>query len=119
MLISYAIVGSALALGLLVSAYGKYAGTELQVNVVHRTCGVPLEWFPFLGACEIAGAAGVLGGLASPLIGIAAALGVVLYFIGAIAAHLRVGDVKGVLSPAMCLCLSAATLALAVGLRQQ
>jgi hypothetical protein len=45
-----------------------------------------------LGALKLAGAAGLLVGLAGlPAIGIAAATGLVLYFIGAVIAHLRAG----------------------------
>jgi hypothetical protein len=53
---------------------------------------VPLEWFPFLAAIELLGAAGLIIGLAVPAIGIAAATGVMLYFVGAVVAHLRAGD---------------------------
>jgi len=60
-----------------------------------------MKWFPWLAACEFAGAVGLLIGLAWAPIGIAAAVGLVLYFLGAIVAHLRVGDIKGIGTPAV------------------
>ncbi|MFD6587752.1 DoxX family protein [Streptomyces anulatus] len=43
--------------------------------------GVPGTWFPWLASLKAAGALGLLIGLGVPLIGSAAAIGVVLYFI--------------------------------------
>ncbi|NDZ77750.1 DoxX family protein [Streptomyces sp. SID10853] len=54
--------------------------------------GVPRTWVPVLGLLLAAGTAGLLAGLAVPLLGTLAAAGLVLYFIGAIIAHLRVGS---------------------------
>jgi DoxX-like family len=51
--------------------------------------GVPESWLPRLAALKAAGALGLVIGLAVPAIGIAAAVGVVLYFVGAIIFHLR------------------------------
>jgi hypothetical protein len=45
-----------------------------------------------LGAVLACGAAGLLAGFAVPALGTAAAFGLVVYFIGAVAAHLRVQD---------------------------
>ncbi len=53
---------------------------------------MPPERIPVLAALEIAGALGLLVGLAWAPLGIAAAIGVVLYFVGAVIAHLRVKD---------------------------
>jgi DoxX-like protein len=47
------------------------------------------SWPPVLGALKAAGALGLLVGLAVPAIGIAAAIGLVLYFVGAIVTHVR------------------------------
>ncbi|MEU3459293.1 DoxX family protein [Streptomyces sp. NPDC006733] len=52
--------------------------------------GVPRAWVPRLGMCLAAGSLGLLAGFAVPLLGNLAAIGLVLYFVGAIAAHLRV-----------------------------
>jgi hypothetical protein len=76
------------------------------VRVIHEVVRVPMKWFPWLAACEFAGAAGLLLGLAWPLLGIVAAAGLVVYFTGAVVAHLRVGDVKGVGTPSAPLLLA-------------
>jgi len=55
--------------------------------------GVPESWLTTLGALKTAGAVGLLLGLIGvPLIGIAAAVGLVLFFVGAVLTHLRVRD---------------------------
>lgn len=51
--------------------------------------GVPRAWWPWLGAAKAAGAAGLLAGLAVPVIGRLAAIGLVLYFLGAVITVLR------------------------------
>jgi hypothetical protein len=45
-----------------------------------------------LGSLLAAGASGLLAGFAEPLLGTLAAAGLVLYFVGALVAHLRVGS---------------------------
>ncbi|XUL85582.1 DoxX family protein [Streptomyces galilaeus] len=54
--------------------------------------GIPRKWVPVLGMLLAAGTVGLLAGLAVPLLGTLAASGLVLYFVGAIIAHLRVGS---------------------------
>jgi DoxX-like family len=55
--------------------------------------GVPKSWLTMLGALKTAGAVGLLLGLSGmPLIGTAAAIGLVLFFVGAVVAHLRARD---------------------------
>jgi hypothetical protein len=51
--------------------------------------GVPRSWWPWLGAAKAAGAAGLLVGLFVPVIGVMAVIGLVLYFIGAVASVMR------------------------------
>ena len=53
---------------------------------------VPRSWVPVLGALLAAGTAGLLAGFAVPVLGVLAAAGLVLYFTGALVAHLRVGS---------------------------
>jgi hypothetical protein len=55
---------------------------------------LPRSWMPRLGAVLAAGALGLLAGFAVPLLGTLAAGGLVLYFVGALVAHLRVGSRK-------------------------
>jgi hypothetical protein len=51
--------------------------------------GVPQSWLRSLGALKTAGALGLLVGLGVPLLGVVAAVGLVLFFAGAIVTHLR------------------------------
>jgi hypothetical protein len=53
---------------------------------------VPRSWVPGLGILLAAGSLGLLAGFAVPLLGTLAAVGLVLYFVGAFIAHLRVGS---------------------------
>ncbi|HEX6443637.1 MAG TPA: DoxX family protein [Streptosporangiales bacterium] len=51
--------------------------------------GVPRSWWPWLGTAKAAGALGMLVGLFVPVIGVLAAVGLVLYFIGAVVTVVR------------------------------
>jgi len=51
--------------------------------------GVPRSWWPWLGTAKAAGAVGLLAGLAVPVIGLMAGIGLVLYFTGAVITVLR------------------------------
>jgi len=53
---------------------------------------IPRRYVPVLGGLLAAGTTGLLAGLAVPALGTAAAIGLVLYFTGALIAHLRVGS---------------------------
>jgi hypothetical protein len=53
---------------------------------------VPRSWVPRLGVALAAGSLGLLAGFAVPWLGTLAAAGLVLYFVGALVAHLRVGS---------------------------
>ena len=54
--------------------------------------GVSRSWIPWLGVLLGAGALGLLAGTAVRWLGVLAAAGLVLYFTGALCAHLRVRD---------------------------
>lgn len=58
--------------------------------------GVPADKIPVLAYLEIAGAIGLVVGLFWWPIGVAAAIGVILYFVGAVISHLRVKDTSGI-----------------------
>jgi len=73
--------------------------------------GVPQSWITILGILKAAGAIGLLIGIWMPLIGTAAAVGLVLFFIGAIITHLRAHDYSFGLAVAFLL-LAVAALAL-------
>jgi DoxX-like protein len=51
--------------------------------------GVPQSWLFSLGALKAAGALGLLIGIGVPLLGVAASVGLVLFFIGALITHFR------------------------------
>jgi hypothetical protein len=53
---------------------------------------LPRSWGPRLGVVLAAGSLGLLAGFAVPAVGVLAAVGLVLYFAGALIAHLRVGS---------------------------
>ena len=111
MFIAYAIVGVLLSLLLLMSASAKLTRNPKVVEGM-TAVGVPLSMFPFLAGAEIAGAVGLIVGLWIAPLGIAAAIGVVLYFVGAVLTHVRKSDFKGVPTPLVILIASGAVLAL-------
>jgi hypothetical protein len=75
--------------------------------------GVPESWLPGLAALKAAGAAGLLLGLLGvrPL-GIAAATGLVLFYVVAVAAHVRRSVYHNIAFPGGFLALAAASLVL-------
>jgi DoxX-like protein len=95
-----------MSLSLVFSGVGKLRHDPRQVQGIHEVIGVPLRWLPWLAACEFAGAAGLLIGIVWWPLGLAAAIGVVVYFLGASIAHLRVKDFKGLPVPAVILLIA-------------
>ncbi|WP_412538390.1 DoxX family protein [Longispora sp. K20-0274] len=75
---------------------------------------LPRSWGPRLGLALAAGTVGQLAGFAVPLLGTLAGVGLVLYFVGALAAHLRVGS-RQLVGPAVFLVFVAAALVLNAG----
>ncbi len=63
-----------------------------QVTIAMAKAGVPDSYMTTLGILKAAGALGLLVGIRVPLIGNAAAIGLLLFFIGAIIIHLRAHD---------------------------
>lgn len=77
--------------------------------------GVPESWLPILGVLKAAGALGLLIGIGVPLIGIAAASGLTLFFIAALVTHLRSRDFSlGNGVPVMFLVVALAALVLGI-----
>ncbi|MER5873631.1 DoxX family protein [Streptomyces sp. NPDC002044] len=105
MFIAYAVVGVLLALALTASATFTLRRND-QVLANMRKVEVPESWLPRLAALKAAGAVGLVAGLWFAALGVAAAAGVTLYFVGAVIAHLRVKDHE--LAPAAVLALLAA-----------
>ena len=94
------------------SGLGKLRRDPKIVHIVHEVVGVPLKYFPHLAACEFAGALGLVLGIWWPFLGIAAGIGLVVYFAGAIVSHVRVGDMTGIGPAAFMLIISVAALVL-------
>ncbi|WP_395292376.1 DoxX family protein [Kitasatospora hibisci] len=74
--------------------------------------GVPRSWWTPLALAKLAGAAGLLVGLAIPALGIAAAVGLILYFLGAVITNVRARSYKTVPFPLLYLVPVAVTLGL-------
>jgi hypothetical protein len=90
------IVLSALLVIVLLGSAGAKLAKATQVVDTMSTVGVPQSALPLLAAAEIAGAIGLIAGFFWWPIGVAAAVGVILYFAGAVISHLRVKDTKNV-----------------------
>jgi hypothetical protein len=114
MFIALVVLTVLLAAMCLSSASMKLRKHEKVVSVIGGTVGVPARYFPVLAALELAGAAGILIGLRFAPLGIAAAVGLVLYFVGALIGHLRVGDTKNLAMPLPTLALSIVVLVLRI-----
>jgi hypothetical protein len=77
--------------------------------------GVPRSWVPALAALKAAGAAGLLLGLLGvPVIGLAAAVGLIGFFVGAVVTHVRARVFYNIAFPGAYLALAAASLALSI-----
>ena len=63
-----------------------------QVLINMARAGVPESWITMLGILKAAGALELLVGIGMPMIGIAAAVGLILFFVGAIITDLRAHD---------------------------
>ncbi|SFW84632.1 DoxX family protein [Amycolatopsis australiensis] len=74
--------------------------------------GVPQTWWPWLGAAKAAGAAGLVVGLFVPAIGVAAAIGLVLYFLGALVTVARARSYAHLPFPVLYMAPAVASLAL-------
>ncbi|MGW6725380.1 DoxX family protein [Nocardia sp. NPDC055029] len=61
--------------------------------------GVPQTWWTPLGLAKAAGSIGLIVGLWIPAIGVAAAIGLILYFAGAVVTVLRARSYKTVAFP--------------------
>lgn len=98
-------------LGVLAYSYAaslNLIGAE-SVKVVADRVQVSQKWMIPFGLLLGAGAVGLLTGFAVPLLGTAAAVGLILYFIGALGAHIRVRD-RGIGGAASFLVLAVAVL---------
>lgn len=92
------LVSVVLAAMLTFSALRKLSHQPEVVQTYVRV-GVPAEKLDYLAAILLAGAAGLLVGLFWAPIGIAAAACLVVYFLLAVAAHVRAGDAGNLPTP--------------------
>ncbi|MCM1976978.1 MULTISPECIES: DoxX family protein [unclassified Streptomyces] len=91
MFIAYAVVAGLLALTLAASATFTLQRNPAITESMGKV-GVPDSWLPRLATLKAAGAIGLVAGLWLTPLGIAAAIGVTLYFLGAILTHVRAKD---------------------------
>jgi hypothetical protein len=98
MFLGSVIVSAVLAAVLAASAAMKLSHRPDIVDRYARV-GVPESRLNRLAGILILGAVGLVAGLAWPLIGVAAAAGLAVYFVVAIAAHIRAGDTANLLAP--------------------
>ena len=99
-----------LAIILTLSALGKLRRHPRIVRIMYEQLGVPMRCFPLLACCQLAGAIGLVLGIWWSLFAIVAGIGVAIYFVGAILAHLRVRDFEGTGPAAFLLVLAAGVL---------
>jgi hypothetical protein len=115
--IAYLAVTSLAALMNGYAALMNLIGAEF-VKVVADKVQVSRKWMVPFGTLLAAGAAGLVVGLAVPALGVAAAIGLVVYFICALVAHRRVRD-RNVECAITFLLLAVAALVTVVGYRHQ
>ena len=105
------VVSSLLGRPLTVSAALKLTHRRKVVEG-YRIAGVPETWLNGLAALLLAAAAGLIVGLWWPIASIAAAVGLVVYFVLAVGFHIRAKDTAHAITPAVLACVAAAVLAL-------
>lgn len=113
MAIAHIIVTIAAALWVGFSAYSIFTKAAFVVEPL-QSYGVPQSWWFWLGLAKAAGAAGLVVGLFAPFIGVAAAIGIILYFLGAVVTVLRARSYGTVVYPVLYLVPTAAALVLGV-----
>ncbi|GAA2440465.1 hypothetical protein GCM10010191_65330 [Actinomadura vinacea] len=114
MTVAYVVITALTILVNAAVAVADLAGARF-VRANAAAVNLPESWIPVLGLLKGAGAAGLLFGLAGVrFLGIAAALGLVLFFLGAIAVHVRTRVFHNIAFPGGCFALASASLAVAV-----
>jgi SNF family Na+-dependent transporter len=91
MQVTHLVITIAAALANGYAAALNFVGAE-SVTVIADRLQVPRGWMVPLGTLLASGSVGLLTGFAVPALGTAAAIGLVLYFICAVTAHVRVRD---------------------------
>ena len=93
MFIATIVLSVLVAAAVLGSGAAKLAGAKQSTEIRDRL-GVSAGLWRGIGVLEVAAAVGLAAGLAVPGLGIAAAVGLVLLLIGAIATHVRSHDLS-------------------------
>ena len=108
------IVSIFLGVAVTFSAFGKIKRIPSAVEAIARV-GVKEKQYNQLATLELLGSLGLLIGIWIKAIGVAASIGIALYFLGAIASHARIKDSLAKMFPALFLFLiSAANLYLQI-----
>lgn len=96
-----------------VAVYSDFTRGRFAVALSSKV-GIPQSMLPVSGTLKAAGAAGLAFGLAGvPLIGVAAATGLVLFFVAAVGVHLRAREHRYIFITLAYLALAVASLVLA------
>lgn len=107
------ILFAALALGFANGAVGTLRQASPYVEIMRRV-GVGHRAAVAIATVELLAAAGLVVGLFRPQLGAVAAGGLVLLMIGAVTFHLRAGDARGGVLPAVLGAMSGVAVALGV-----
>ena len=110
MFIATIVLSVLVAAAVLGSGAAKLAGAKQSLAIRDRLGVAPWLWRT-VGVLEVAAAGGLAAGLAVPVLGIAAAVGLVLLLIGAIGTHARSHDLSHA-APAVALVLLTAAAAI-------
>jgi DoxX-like family len=113
MFLATVIVSILLAALLAFAAIRKLSHREEVVRTYLRV-GVPEDKLDYLAAILLAGAAGLILGLFWGPIGVAAGVGVICYFLVAIAFHIRADDARNLPTPVAIAVIAAAALTLRI-----
>lgn len=116
MFVAAVIVSCLLAAMLAVSAGFKLTHNQ-EIVQQYTKLGVPEDRLDQLAILLLAGAGGLLIGLLWWPMGVAAAVGLVVYFLGAVAVHVRAGEWRTIGTPILVEALAVAALLLRLGTR--
>ena len=100
--IALVILATLLGLMTAFSAFGKFSKNPKAVDML-RQLGITDSQIRTLGIIEVLGALGLLVGIWIPILGLLAAIGFVLYFLGALIKHVRAKDAAKDMGPALIL----------------
>jgi hypothetical protein len=115
MLVAYVVVTVVAAIAYAVAAALNFNHNKSVAETAERL-RVPVSWQIPLGFLLAAGSLGLVAGFALPVLGTAAACGLVLYFLCAAGAHVRVRDTRVLAWVNWAAFFSLAVAALVVGL---